>query len=129
MSIRFHEGFWTIFIAGKPVMSFESKGDAEALLIGTPSEPRQMIDVSAAERLLYLLLCTVTDDDGRYRGSPSVLASALFPDDTDSQERIRARLQVLDAAGLIRQNFNEHSAFVEIKNWKRSTDDHAQTSL
>jgi hypothetical protein len=115
MSIQFHAGYWTIFIEGKPVMSFESKGDAEALIAGTPREPRQMIDVSTAERLLYILLWTVTDNDGLYRGNPSVLASTLFPDDAESQERIPARLQALAAAGLIRQNFNDHSAFVAIR--------------
>jgi hypothetical protein len=104
VSIRLHAGYWTIFIAGKPVMSFASKAEAQA-----------MLNVSPEARLLYLLLWTVTDDHGKFRGASHFLASSLFPDDTDSQQKIPENLRALEAAGYIRQNFSDHGAFIAIR--------------
>jgi hypothetical protein len=103
MSIRFHAGYWTIFIAGKPVMSFASKAEAQA-----------MLNVSTEARLLYLLLWTVADDHGKFRGAAHFLASSLFPDDVDSQKRIPENLQALEAAGYIRQKFSDRGACIAI---------------
>ena len=104
MSIRFHAGYWTIFIAGKPVMSFASKAEAQA-----------MLNVPTEARLLYLLLWTVTDDHGKFRGASHFLASSIFPDDIDRQNQVPENLEALEAAGFIRQKFNDDGAFVAIQ--------------
>lgn len=106
MSIRLHAGYWTIFIAGKPVMSFWSRAEAKAMVFH---------NLSFDARLLYLLLFTVTDHHGKYRGSESVLANALFPDDTEAQEQIPENLQTIEAVGFIRQKFSEQGAFIAIR--------------
>jgi hypothetical protein len=74
-----------------------------------------MLNVSTDARLLYLLLWTVTDDHGRFRGDSDLLANALFPDDTGAQEKIPVNLQALEAAGYIRQKFGERGAFIAIR--------------
>jgi hypothetical protein len=104
MSIRLHAGYWTIFIAGKPVMSFASKSEAQA-----------MLNVPTEARLLYLLLWTVTDDHGKFRGSSDFLARSLFPYDSYSQKQIPENLHALEAAGYIRQRFNDDGAFIAIR--------------
>jgi hypothetical protein len=105
MSIRLHAGYWTIFVGGKPVLSFWSRAEAKAMVFH---------NLSVDARLLYLLLFTVTDNHGKFRGASSLLADGLFPDDAESQERIPESLQALEDVGFIRQKFNQQDAFISI---------------
>lgn len=109
MSIKFHAGYWTIFIAGKPVMSFRSKAEAQAML---RAEFRHL---PADARMLYLLLWTVADNRGKFRGASDFLASSLFPDDINCQQHIPENLKTLEAAGYIRQKFNDDGASIAIQ--------------
>lgn len=64
----------------------------------------QRADLGACSRdarLLFLLLKTLVDDDGRARGGARLLASLLFPYDDPAELRVGAWLSELAAAGLL----------------------------
>lgn len=64
----------------------------------------QRADLGACSRdarLLFLLLKTLVDDDGRARGGARLLASLLFPYDDPAELRVGAWLAELAAAGLL----------------------------
>lgn len=74
--------------------------------------------VSRDARLCFVLLWTIADDEGRLRGNPRMLASLLFPYDSDAPKHIERWLNELQKENCIvryRVNANE---YVEIVNWR-----------
>lgn len=58
--------------------------------------------VSRDARLLWVVLITLADDEGRFRALPSLILGHGFPYDTDAPRKIDGWLSELDAAGLVR---------------------------
>lgn len=73
--------------------------------------------VSREARLLFVLLFTIVDDDGRTRGSSRMLASLLFPYDDDAAGLIDRWLDELEREGCVRRYEVDGSIYLEICNW------------
>ena len=74
--------------------------------------------VSRDARLLFVLLWTIADDEGRTRGNHRYLAHQLFPYDADAEIHIGGWLRSLEAEGCIRQYHEERGAYIAISHWK-----------
>lgn len=74
--------------------------------------------VSRDARLLFVLLWTLADDEGRARGNPLVLAGALFPFDDDAKCLITQWLVELQDQKCIFQYSLEGNAYIQIVKWK-----------
>lgn len=66
-------------------------------------------------RLLYLLLKTLVDDEGRARGGPRLLASLLYPYDDPAALTVAAWLAELTAAGLVRTYAVAGAEYVQLE--------------
>ena len=73
--------------------------------------------LSRDARLLFILLWTVVDDEGRARASSRMLASLLFPFDEDSPKLITGWLSELEREGHIKLYEAENSHYLYIPNW------------
>lgn len=73
--------------------------------------------LSREARLLFILIWTVVDDEGRTRGASRLLASLLYPYDADVPELIEGWLAELEQNKAIRRYEIEGSSYVEIVNW------------
>lgn len=73
--------------------------------------------VSRDARLTFIMLWTLADDSGRLRGNSRMLASLLFPYDSDAFERIDGWLSELDSEGCIGRYKVGSDAYIEILNW------------
>ena len=74
--------------------------------------------VSRDARLTFIELWTLADDSGRLRGSSRLLASLLFPYDSDAPDLIDGWLAELDKEGCIRRYKHENDTYIEICNWR-----------
>ena len=73
--------------------------------------------VSRDARLLFILLWTIADDSGRLRGNSRLLASLLYPYDTDAGSLLQGWLSELEYQDcLVCYEVGGHS-YVQIKNW------------
>lgn len=68
-------------------------------------------------RLCFILLWTLADDSGRFRGNPRMLASLLFPYDLDAAELMEGWLAGLEEEGCIRRYVVDRADYFEICNW------------
>ncbi|MEY4672447.1 MAG: hypothetical protein RL148_231 [Planctomycetota bacterium] len=75
--------------------------------------------VSREARLLFILLWTLADDHGRLRGQPTLLASLLFPYDSDAAKRIPDWLDQLEDEGCVQRYDAAGAAYLQILNWSR----------
>ena len=73
--------------------------------------------VSRDARLLFILLWTLSDDAGRSRGNSRILASLLFPYDTDSVEFIDGWIGELEAEGCVLRYSVGVSTYIQCLNW------------
>ena len=73
--------------------------------------------LSRDARLLFILLWTVVDDEGRARAAPRMLASLLLPFDEDSPNLIAGWLSELEREGHIKFYEAENSHYLYIPNW------------
>jgi hypothetical protein len=73
--------------------------------------------VSRDCRLCFVLLFTLADDEGRMRGDANMLASLLFPYDSDAREQMPAWLRSLEAVGAVRWYEAAGQAYVQIVKW------------
>ncbi|MET4238570.1 hypothetical protein [Bradyrhizobium sp. RT10b] len=68
-------------------------------------------------RLLFLMLFTIADDEGRARGASRMLASLLYPYDDDAPTLMEGWLMALERGGQIRRYEVDGSQYVEIVKW------------
>ena len=68
-------------------------------------------------RLLFILLWTIADDDGRTRAASRMLASLLCPYDDDVPGLIDGWLGELEREGCIRRYEVDGSIYLELCNW------------
>jgi hypothetical protein len=76
-----------------------------------------MLRVGRDARLLFILLWTVADDEGRLRGSAPGLAAQLFPVDSDAPMFIAAWLDALEAEGCIERYVVDDVEYLRIVHW------------
>jgi hypothetical protein len=85
--------------------------------------------ISRDARLLFILLWTVVDDEGRTRAASRMLASLLFPYDDDAPRLIEGWMAELAGVNCIRQYVIDGSHYLEIQNWlKHQKIDHPTSS-
>lgn len=73
--------------------------------------------LSRDARLLFIMLWTIVDDEGRARAASRLLASLLFPYDDDAPGAIEGWLGELEREGCIRRYEVEGSRYLDIPNW------------
>lgn len=73
--------------------------------------------VSRDARLLFFMLFTVADDEGRGRAAPEVLAGQLFPYDLDARAHIVEWLFELEREAAVILYQRDGSAYFEILKW------------
>lgn len=85
--------------------------------------------LSRDARLLFVLLWTIVDDEGRSRASSRFLASRLFPYDNDAVDLIGMWRDELVAGGHVRLYECEGDTYLDIPKWlKHQKIDHASKS-
>ncbi len=85
--------------------------------------------VSRDARLLFVLMWTIADDEGRLRGSSRMLASLLFPYDSDAPKRMDGWVAELEREHCIVRYEVDGSSFIEIRKWaSHQRIDHASKS-
>ena len=73
--------------------------------------------VSREARLFYILLWTVADDSGRLRAHSRILASLLYPFDTDVFDLIEAWItELVDEECIVRYT-HDNATYIQILNW------------
>lgn len=75
--------------------------------------------ISRDARLLFILLWTQCDDEGRSRASPQMLAGALFPYDGCTTDQITGWLRELDDEGCIEVYTVGRDTYLQVKNWQK----------
>ena len=80
-------------------------------------QSESMGNVSRDARLCFILLWTQADDEGRLRGSSRMLASLLFPYDTDVPGLIDGWLTELEREKCIFRYEVDSRHYIEITNW------------
>lgn len=76
--------------------------------------------VSREARLMFIMLWTICDDEGRGRGNSRMLASLLFPYDIDAPELIDVWMAELEREGCVARFVGEDgAAYYASLNWKK----------
>lgn len=75
--------------------------------------------LSRDARLLFILLWTHVDDEGRARAASRMLASLLYPYDNDVPTLIDTWLDELEDEQCIRRYEHEGSHYLEVVNWRK----------
>lgn len=75
--------------------------------------------LSRDARLLFILLWTQCDDEGRTRASSRGLASLLYPFDDDARGLIDGWLRELEGEGCIERYHVGKDTYLEVKNWRK----------
>ena len=73
--------------------------------------------LGAWERLLYIGLITMADDEGRLRALPAAIAGHVFPYDDLAPKKIREWLDAIDVSGLVQLYHDGGTDYVQIKGW------------
>lgn len=85
--------------------------------------------VSREARLCFMLLWTLADDEGRLRGNSRMLASLLYPYDSDASELMPSWIDDLEREGCIQPYEANGNSYVQICNWlKHQKIDHPSKS-
>jgi hypothetical protein len=71
------------------------------------------------ERLLYIGMITMADDEGRLRALPGAISGHCFPYDDVAPAKVRRWLEVVNISGLVLLYHSEGTDYIEIKNWTR----------
>jgi hypothetical protein len=74
--------------------------------------------VSRDARLLFVMLWTICDDDGRTRANSRMLASLLFPYDDDAKSGIEGWLAELERENCIIQYKSDGNTYLQIQKWQ-----------
>lgn len=85
-------------------------------------------NLSHDSRLLYLLLHTIADDQGRMREDPGLFAFELFPGESAFGLRIEACLREIEREGLIGRYDIRRSRYLVINAWAEQKIDHPKPS-
>ena len=80
-------------------------------------QSESMGNVSRESRLTFIMLWTLADDEGRLRGNSRMLASLLFPYDTDAGDLIDTWLGELEHEGCIVRYKNGKDSYMQLCNW------------
>lgn len=80
-------------------------------------QSESMGKVSREARLCFILLWTLADDEGRMRGSAKMLASLLYPYDTDAPKHIEGWLSELEREDCITRYTSDGNNYLQIRNW------------
>jgi len=80
-------------------------------------QSESMGNVSRDARLTFILLWTLSDDEGRLRGNSRMLASLLFPYDDDVPALIDGWMKELEDEACITRYKIDGQSFVQIRNW------------
>jgi hypothetical protein len=85
---------------------------------------------SYRQRLLFIGLITIADDEGRLKAEETILQGEIFPYDNLSRKLIKSDLEYLDSLELIKYyRMNCIEKYVQITNWKNYQKiDHPQES-
>ena len=75
--------------------------------------------VSRDARLLFVLLWTVVDDEGRCHADPDDLAQVLFPEDFDAPRYMHGWLDELENEGCIERYEVDEIDYLRVRNWHR----------
>jgi hypothetical protein len=73
--------------------------------------------VSREARLLFIMLWTLLDDEGRARGNSRMLASLLFPYDDDAPALIESWISELEAEGCLARYIVSGQTYLQVCNW------------
>jgi hypothetical protein len=85
--------------------------------------------LSRDARLLFIQLWTLVDDDGRARANSRMLASLLYPYDSDARDLIDGWLAELGEKDCVRLYEVDGAHYLEIPNWlKHQKVDHSKPS-
>lgn len=85
--------------------------------------------LSREARLLFILLWTILDDEGRSRASSRFLASRLYPYDDDASKKIGGWLAELEKGGHVRLYDVGGDSYLDVPNWlKHQKIDHPSAS-
>lgn len=85
--------------------------------------------LSRDARLLFVLLWTFVDDEGRARASSRLLASRLYPYDEDAPKKIDGWLAELEHGGHVRRYEVDGDLYLDIPKWlKHQKIDHPSKS-
>lgn len=71
------------------------------------------------ERLLYVGLITMADDEGRLRALPGAIAGHVFPYDDLPPVKIKRWLETINTAELVVLYHRSGTDYVEIQNWSK----------
>lgn len=80
-------------------------------------QSESMGNVSREARLTFIMLWTLSDDEGRLRGNSRMLASLLFPYDQDAGDLIEGWLAELEREGCILRYKNGKDSYMQLCNW------------
>lgn len=75
--------------------------------------------VSRDARLLFVVLITMADDDGRLRDLPVAILGHGYPEDRDAPRRLERWLEELRSAGLIARYEVEGKHYIVLPKWAR----------
>ena len=75
--------------------------------------------LSRDARLLFVVVITLADDEGRFRCLPSVILGHGFPYDRDAGRKLPGWMRELLALDLIRVYVVDGVEYGELPNWKR----------
>lgn len=82
-------------------------------------ESDQFVSLNARQRLTYIGLISIADDEGRLRGNPALLKSKIYPmDDGITSGTIESDLQAVEGAGLIIRYSVNGAVFIQHPNWE-----------
>lgn len=73
--------------------------------------------ISREARLCFILLWTISDDEGRLRAASRMLASLLYPYDNDAAELIDGWLEELEREECIQRYKVDGQSYIQIHNW------------
>lgn len=71
------------------------------------------------ERLLFIGLITMADDEGRLRALPSAIAGHVFPYDEHPPAKIVRWLEAVAEVGLIQRYSHDGIEYVQITGWSK----------
>lgn len=80
-------------------------------------QSESMGNVSRDARLLFVLLWTICDDEGKARGNSRMLASLLFPYDDDAPSMIDSWMIELEEEGCVVRYQSSGSNYLQVCNW------------
>src|SRR5471032_3339581 len=75
--------------------------------------------ISRDARLLFVLIWTVVDDEGRCHAEPDDLAKVLFPEDFDAPRYMHGWLEELENEGCIERYDVDHIDYLRVRHWHK----------